>query len=369
MKNLHKFIIITTLFLVFSCKNNEQIPKQEINLIEITKKQFEVNKMTLETPKKVIFENTLKVSATVVPVHTGIAKIFSPIDGFVKNIICSEGQYVNKNQKLIEITGSELIDIQKDFAITANNLKKLSKEYDRIKNLFEQKAVSEKEFISLETEYKIALANYNSLKLKIENLGLCVQKIENGEICSSFWIKAPIDGKINNINTTLGSNVTTNDQLLEIINPNKLQIKIFVFPQDINKIKVGQIVRFKTFENDDIFYGKIQSIGASVDEVSKTIPCIVSVEQNYLNKIQKTNLFVNAEVIYQQDSIWALPVTAFNVSENKYFLYMLDSTNSNNFYFRKQLVKTGRMNSEFVEIIDSLLFTKKILTSGAYTLE
>lgn len=65
--------------------------------------------------------------------------------------------------------------------------------------------------------------------MKIEAMGLSASKIENGEFYSSYAIKTPINGNISTLNAQIGSYIDSQSELLEIINPDMLQLKLSLF--------------------------------------------------------------------------------------------------------------------------------------------
>lgn len=164
-------------FILFACENKPEAVEQESGFIEITNQQFSTDAMQLGKMETKTFESTVKCNGSVVPLANGMAKVNAPVSGVIKKIYFRHGQFVEKNQALLEISGNEIIDIQKEFAETAAQYKRLESEYVRIKSLYNEKVTSEKDFITIESEFKALMARYNGLKIKIESLGFSISKI------------------------------------------------------------------------------------------------------------------------------------------------------------------------------------------------
>ncbi|HRQ31252.1 MAG TPA: efflux RND transporter periplasmic adaptor subunit, partial [Saprospiraceae bacterium] len=293
MRNIKYFLLILSLGVgsLLSCNNKTAPAEAESGFIEVTTKQFNTDEMQLGTMETVTFEKTVKCNGRIIAPPDGQAQASSPVSGMIKKILCSTGQMVTLNQALVEISGNEIIDLQRDFAESSAQLKKLKSEYVRSKALFQDKIMTEKEFIAAESDYKTTLARFNGLKLKVETLGFSTAKIENGDYYTSYFVKSPIRGFVQEIKVNVGGFIDPHTPLAEITDPQKFQLELSVFGKDINSLRKGQIVRYKTVDESDWKQAVIQTIGIAVQEDSKTIECIASFSAN-----QKSLTFVNTFV-------------------------------------------------------------------------
>lgn len=355
MKVIKYFLFLpVVVLLIVSCGRQQDAIDQEEGLIEITHQQFESDSMQLGKIEKKFFESTIKCNGILVPKPNGIAKISAPLSGIVKSIHCYCGQAVEKNQPLIEIGGNEIIEIQKEFAEAVANFKRLKNEYERIKLLFDEKVTSAKDFIIAESEYKIAMAKYSGLKLKIETIGLCPSKIENGEFCASYFLKSPIGGHISRLNVSLNSYIDSQVDLVEIINPDMLQIKLSVFANDNAYLKEGQMVRFRPVNFLNYQFANLNAIGVSVDEETKSIFCYA----NIMDKkplVTFVNAYLEAEIIIKVDTAMVLPNSALATSNNDKYILVLKKQDSEKYYFKKQPVKIGREFKNYFEILNDTI--------------
>lgn len=363
----HFLYFATATFFIFACGNKSQeSAEQASNLVEITNQQFITDSMQLGKVETRVFESTVKCNGAIVPLPDGMAKVNAPFRGVVKKIYCYNGQFLEKNQPLLEIAGNEIIDIQNEFAEASANYKRLKSEYERIKSLYNEKVTSEKDFIFAETEFKTAMAKYNGLKLKMEAIGFSVSKIENGEFYSSYSIKSSIGGYISKLKTNIGSYIDTQTELFEIINPEMFQIKLSVFAKDIIGLKKGQSVRFKSANTNNVHLATISSIGVGIDNETKSIECYAILkDKKQTNPI--ANEFVEAEIITNTYSVPALPFSAIIKNENGNFILMLNKQEEGKYLFNKMEVKIGRQHNGYTEIIQPKI-DGSILTNGIYNI-
>ncbi len=367
MKSIKKtFIVLIAIIMIPSCKNEQSHIEENDDYIIITREQFNSENMSIGEIERRVFEDIVTCNGTITNLPDGMALVGASYSGSIQKILVQNGQMVHKGQVLIEIAGNELIDLQKEFAETAALFTRLNSEYERIKILYKEKVTSEKEYISAESEFHAVRAKYNGLKIKIDELGLPSAEIEKGMFQKLYQIKAPISGQISEIFINTGEYIEPQTPLMRINNPEKSQVKLSVFANDISKIQKGQQVLIKPVNSDHPYNALISSIGSFLNTDSKSVDCFASIQDaNFRNPIQ--NLFVESEIIISRDSLFSLPVEAVIHSENNQFVLILENEDEENYYFRKQTVETGRVNEKYIEVYDDLLEIK-ILVKGLYNL-
>lgn len=366
--NLIKQLIYTLLatLLLFSCVKESKSDEETSDLITITHEQFAGEGMQLGKIQAHVFEQIVQCNATVVPLPGGMAKISAPVSGLVKAIFTQQGQYVAQNQTLLEIKGNQIIEIQKQYAEAAAQFKRLKNNYELAIILQAENVITEKEYILAESDFLSAQASYNSLKLRLETLGLSVSKIENGSFYTSYFIKSPIAGNISQLNAYLGSFVDQQTSLVEVADPTSFQLELSVYPRDISKLAKGQSIRFKTVNDDNVHQAVLTSIGVSVDENSKSILCYASIaDKKMFNPV--ANQFVESEIVVGSDTVMALPSDAIVKTEESSYLLILENKTDDNYSLKKVEVKTGRQINGFTEIIGELPIND-VLIEGGYNI-
>lgn len=368
MKTVKSLLYFSIALLFFnSCTGKQESTIQETNLIEITNQQFSTDNMLLGEVENIPFENVVKCNGTIVPQPNGIARISAPVAGVIKNIHIQNGQLVRSNQSLLVITGNEIIDLQRDFAEASANYARSKNEFERSKSLFSEKVTSEKEFILADSEYKSAMAKYNGLKMKIQAVGLSLSNIENGEFYSSYTIRTPINGTISNLKANIGSYIDSQTDLMEIIDPTRLQLRLSVFSSDMAQLKPGQKVRFESASSIEMCYASLVSIGVSINEESRTIECHASIlDKSAVNPI--ANTFVESEIITRIDTVQALPNEAIIKTETGYVVLMLEKQEKEIYFFKKTDVRIGRQHKGYTEVLTDI-GNSKIITKGVYNIQ
>lgn len=368
---LFTIIPFALIFLTTGCgkssKTNEDAKVETDQLIKITINQFQSDSMAIGTISTQTFEDEVRCNGYITATANGMAQISTPIAGIVESVNCSMGSYVKKGQALCMITGSDLMAMQQEFTETSARLKRLKSDYERSKSLYDEKIGAEKDFIAIESEYKAMKSKYLSLKLRLELLRLNVAKIEAGDLYASFSVISPINGYITKQNLVLGQYIEQQKLLVEIVDINQLQIQLSVFEKDITKLKPGQTVNFSSpgeisFDNK----ATLVSIGKAVNPDTKTVTCIASIKNGQQASLINQS-YIEAIIAVNSSEAKALPSEALIKSGKDYYVLLIEKSDNEAYYLRKQKVSIGRTSKGFTEITDDIDLTK-VLIKGVYNL-
>ena len=372
MKRFKAIVLFFIGLSMIACKNNSNESAKtnsqpEEDFIEVSKEQFETEKMQFGQAGISLFSDKINFTGTIVPSVNGRAEISLPFQGLVVHIYCKPGQPVNKGDLLFKVSGIEFIDMQKEFAESAAHLVRLQSEFERQKELTEAKITTKMDYVKAKTMYNAKKAKYNALKIKIQILGLDVSKVEKGEFQDTYTIKAPIKGYITNINTNIGQYVEPQQMITEIIDTDSFQLKLSVFAKDIHHLKVGQKLEYYLTANDlNHQTAKITVVGKGIDNVTKSIFCFAQLDKlNEFNLVN--NQFVEGHVIIASDSAYSVPESAVVKSDNENYIFVLEKEEQEIFYLSKLQVETGRKESRLIELKD-YTDSRKILLFGGYNL-
>ncbi len=366
----------TNLIIVFvlssvlvSCKNKtEQTTDNNTGIIEISKAQFESEKMVIGKPVLNPFTDVFYFTGTIIPSVDGQAQISLPLQGIINKIQCKQGQIISKGSVLFEVSGNGFIDLQKDFAESSAIVSRLNGDYLRAKELYNENIATKKDFNYAESNFYAENAKFKALKIKLESIGLDVSKIEKGEFYSSYTIKSPINGFVSSITASIGQNVESQQKIAEIIDEKSFQLRLSVFEKNINKITTGQTVEFYLNGNKSVKYkATINAVGKTIMPDSKSIECFAIIDNpKSINMV--SNQFVEGEVNTAVDSVISVPETAIINSENDSYLLIYEKEVNSIYYFKKIKVNTGRKANNYIELTEQLP-TDKLLVNGVYNIQ
>jgi cobalt-zinc-cadmium efflux system membrane fusion protein len=361
-------IAITLGMVLISCKNQtEKKSDNDVRYIEISEVQFESENMVIGEPVFYPFADKVYFTGVIIPSVGGRAQISLPLPGIIEKIHCIPAQMISKGAVLFEISGNWFIDLQKDFAESSAIISKLKSDYLRAKELYDENIGTEKEFTAAESNYYAENAKYKGLKTKLESMNLDVAMIEKGEFYSTYTIKSPISGYVSSINASVGQYVDPLLSIAELIDNNSFQLKLFIFEQNIQKIKIGQSVTFNSISNtSDKYIATINAISKTIMPDTKSIECYAKIE-NLTNSNLISNQFVTGEIFTAVDSVLSVPESAVFETENESYVLMYEKYENSVYYFKQTKVNTGRKANNYIELTEQLP-SEKLLVGGTYNI-
>ncbi|HNX43739.1 MAG TPA: efflux RND transporter periplasmic adaptor subunit [Bacteroidales bacterium] len=202
--------------------------------------------------------NTVTATGTVEPVKQ--VEVGTQVSGVIKNIYVDFNSQVKKGQLLAELDKTPLLaalaSTKAELASANSQLVYQQANFNRIKSLFDKKAVSE-------TDYETALYQYSSAKASVDKMKYEVERAQTN--LGYAMIYSPIDGVVLNRAVDEGQTVAAsfNTPTLFTIAQDltKMQVVANVDEADIGQVAEGQKVSFTVDAfPSDLFEGKITQV-------------------------------------------------------------------------------------------------------------
>jgi len=208
--NHYRFIHLLTISLLIlissSCTNNTEVQEDEdsnvMTLISMT--HFTNEQMEWANVEKHIFQESIKTTGTIEVDPRFLASIYSSVSGKINEILVHINEPVKKGQKLCIVESIEFIQIQKEYLESRALLKSKTADYERTKGLFEKNIASQKDFVQIESQYRVLKATTQALKAQLDLLNVDHNRLENNELSNYLVITAPIGGYISNLEINMG---------------------------------------------------------------------------------------------------------------------------------------------------------------------
>ncbi len=368
------YILIFSLVLVTcgnSEKNNQPTIEEQLstNEIVVTKQQFEGEKMQLGTLTEQTFNKIVKANGMIDVPPQNKASVSTFIGGYITKTPLLIGDKVKRGQHVVTLENIEFVEIQQQYLEVAEQLNYLKSEFKRQQTLYKEKITSQKNYLKAESTYKSTLALYNGLNKKLTMMNISPEAVKQGSISSTINLYAPIDGYVTKVNVSNGAYVSSENEIMEIVNTDHIHLELSVFEKDILKIKKGQSINFKVPEaTKEVYEAEVYLVGTSINETLRTIKVHGHIHDDE-NTSFVMGMFIEADIITDSQKILALPKDAVAEIENNYFTLVLNNKNENSYTFNKVKLEVGQQNEAFIEILNaSSLKDKDILTKGGFML-
>ena len=178
---------------------------------------------------------------------------------------------------------------------------------------------------------------------------------------------APIDGVVTHRDVVLNDSIEPDKHLLEIVDMSELYAEGRIFEGQIAQVKTGQKVRV-TVESfpGEAFAGTIDLIGGALESETRTLKIwarVANPEGRLRPNMRATLNIVTGEA----DSVVAIPHSAVLGESGNFFAFV--QTDQEGLTYERRPVVTGIRNDQYVEIIEGILPTEKVVTLGNYQLQ
>jgi len=339
---------------------------EETSHVALTEAQYET--AGIETGGFVVrkLSGTVSANGVIDIPPQNLVSISAPLGGFVRKSELLQGMKVQKGEVLAVIENPDFIPIQQDYLETRSKLEYAEQEYQRQSELAKEHVNAQKAWQQSASELKMLRARLAGLKERIRTAGVDLAGVEKGSITSTASIRSPISGSVTVVNVNLGKYVNPTDVMFEIVDTDHLHVELSVFEQDIPKVKLGQLVRFRVSNNparEDL--AKVYLINQKInDDRTVRVHCHLENEEHGL----LPQNFVKAVIETGANPVNALPDEAVVDFEGKSYVFVKDPKGERS--FKMMEVTKGISENGFTEVKlaagggESPLFVLK----GAYAL-
>ena len=397
-KTIYNFLVILS-FLFISCgkqkeqkqedTGHEEISHEELEKtsLEITSFQFKMAGIELGKIEQKGLSETIKASGKIDIPPQNYAEVSTYVGAVVKSILAIEGDFVKKGQTVMVLEHPDLIKLQQEYILAKSNADFLEKEYQRQKELYDEKVSSGKIFQEAETNYNAGKGKLLSLKKQLEMLSISTEALDKGTISSTIQLRAPVEGYIGHIKVSIGAYAEPNKVVFDVINLDDVHLHLSVFEKDVSKIKIGQKV-YATVPNqeNEPIEAVVFRIGKMIDDNTKAIDIHADIKNKHDGLLP--GLFVNAVINIQDKTVSAVPKEAVVRSGEKQYIFIVGSnsisektmknnqfksdpsTNSIPLNYKMVQVKTRAEALGFIEITPLQQMDEKsqVVIKGAYFL-
>jgi cobalt-zinc-cadmium efflux system membrane fusion protein len=295
--------------------------------------------------------------------------VFSAVGGPVQEILAEPGQNVKVGQTLLTVTSPDYSAARSAYlkAVTAFQL--ADKNYDRSKDLYEHKAIAERDLQQAESDRAQAQADQQSAEDALRALG--IRDPESlvkapPKTTGQIPVPAPAAGQI--VERLVGPGQllqAASTQCFTISDMSTVWVLVNVYQNDLAYVRKGDRVDLTTDAYPDIFHGTISYIADALDPNTRTLQARI-VTENPGYKLKK-DMYVTATV-HAGALANALTVPDSAVlrdTENQPFVYVQTGSNQ----FARRLVKVGDSQDGRMLIEDGLKEGEHVVGDGSLFLQ
>ena len=295
--------------------------------------------------------------------------VFSAVGGPVQEILAEPGQNVKVGQTLLTVTSPDYSAARSAYlkAVTAFQL--ADKNYDRSKDLYEHKAIAERDLQQAESDRAQAQADQQSAEDALRALG--IRDPESlvkapPKTTGQIPVPAPAAGQI--VERLVGPGQllqAASTQCFTISDMSTVWVLVNVYQNDLAYVRKGDRVDLTTDAYPDIFHGTISYIADALDPNTRTLQARI-VTENPGYKLKK-DMYVTATVHAGAlaNALTVPDAAVLRDTENQPFVYVQTGSNQ----FARRLVKVGDSQDGRMLIEDGLKEGEHVVGDGSLFLQ
>jgi cobalt-zinc-cadmium efflux system membrane fusion protein len=293
-----------------------------------------------------------------------LARIRSQAPGRVVKIAADYGQAVKPGAVLALIDSVELSQAQMASRQAGAKFNAAQKAYDRARQLYEGKAISQAELQERQARLEVERADLENAQNRLRLLGAGGAASGSGGSGAVFALRSPIAGRVVDRKVTPGLVVKEDEELFTVADTATMWCFVQVPEKDLPSVKPGAeaTIIVNALPGEE-FSGRVDYLGDVVDKASRTVRARVRVD-NRQNRL-KAGMFANIILGVGGRTGLSVPESAVLAAngESYVFVEMMPGT------YQKHLVKTGAKDGGRVEVLAGLDANEPVVVQGGFILK
>lgn len=194
-----------------------------------------------------------------------------------------------------------------------------------------------------------------------------IESLQVGDPPPRTTVTSPLDGLVLARSVVLGSSVAPASPLLQVGDLSLVHADAFLFEGQIGSIKPGQKVRVQVESYPgETFEGVIERLGGSLNPETRTLEAHAEVK-NPGNRL-RPNMRATVHIVTgEAENVIAVPPSAVLGDAGQSFVFV--QTDEKGLTYERRPVVTGIKDDQYVEIIEGVFPTDKVVTRGNYQLQ
>jgi RND family efflux transporter MFP subunit len=336
------YLLTATMFfalIIPGCKSKteESIKRQQISSVKV--EPVAVSKI----------DDIYEVTGTVRSNQTSL--VASRVMGVVTSVSVKEGDFVQEGQILITIDDRDATQRLRAAEMSVEAAKQsrdlTDKTWQRYKKLYDEDVVSQQEMDRMDTQKKLADAEYNRVKAMAD---------EAATYLSFTKVTAPVSGRITEKRIDAGSMATPGMPILVIEGGGSSYIEVSMDAGIGNTVKTGMAVEAMIEPENRPVAGIVREIFPAVDPASRTFTAKIG----FKDARPRSGLFARVRIPIGKKEVMIVPAQSVVRKGQLTGVYAVDDQGLVTY----RLVRTGKSSAAGAEILSGLNANDRIITAG-----
>lgn len=281
------------------------------------------------------------------------------VSGIVDEVKVELGQSVKKGQILAVIASQQITDLRSELNAAQRRTELARLTMQREKKLWEDKISAEQDYLLARQSFQEADISLANARQKLSAIGAKVNAVAGNR----YELIAPFDSVIVEKHLGIGEVVNEATAAFTLSDLSRVWATFGATPKDLQRVVVGRPVTVSAPDLNAKVEGRISYVGSLLGE--QTRAAAVRVILNNPEGAWRPGLFVSIEVTADKaNALVSLPESSIQTVEDKPSVFVRNAEG-----FQLQVVKVGRRDGGFVEILQGLSAGTQVASSGSFILK
>jgi cobalt-zinc-cadmium efflux system membrane fusion protein len=293
--------------------------------------------------------------------------VITQVGGPVSRILVVPGQHVREGEPMLEVSSPDYSQMLDTYLKARDTFRVADKNYERAQDLYQHKAIAERDLLQAESDRNQAQADLNASEQAMKILGIKnPDDLAKAPSSAEIPVIAPIGGEVVERLVSPGQVMQAGQtQAFTISDMRTVWVLANVYQNDLAYVKIGDDVAVQTDAYPDTFHGRISYISAALDPNTRTLQARIVVDNpgEKLKREMYCTVTVTAGAI--QKAIAVPDASVLRDDENQPFVYIESSENQ----FGRRSVEIGESQNGQTQILQGLSAGDKVVGDGSLFLQ
>ena len=316
------------------------------------------------------FETELRTTGTVDWDNDHTTQAITQVSGPIARILVDTRTRVTAGQPLLYVASPDVTAAFANYRKAQNKVDLAKRNLDRSRDLFEHKAIAQRDFEQVQADYNDAMTDLETAAQALRILGVPPKEIEAAQradtVRPELPMRAPISGTIVQKLVNPGQVIqagTTN--AFVISNVATVWVQAHVYEQDLSKIRIGDTADVRAASYPTTFHGKVTYVGNMLDPATRTTPVriVTANPHGELKKDQIVDVVLHDKT--EHDALVVPTSAVLYDAENLPFVYVQVESGK----FAQRPVSLGAQHGDVTEVVKGVTTSDRVVAQGSLFLQ
>jgi cobalt-zinc-cadmium efflux system membrane fusion protein len=337
--------------------------------IKLSDAQVEAGHFAVIDAKGGVLDQHISVPGAIVPNGDRVARVAVRLVGTVSELRKQLGDHVEAGDVVAVIESRDVAEAKSEYLAARLVFNLQQTLFDRAKNLFERKVLSENDYLRARTTFQDAEVKIETARQKLFALSLTADQIEAlpsqpPETLRQQELRAPISGRIAERRTELGALVGREgleSELYVIVDTRVLWADLAVPLSDLPAVREGSDVRI--VQGQDAYPATIIFISPLIDSTTRAARVVARVDN--ADGALRPGMFVTADIPTAKVTARVLvPKTALQTLDGSQTIFVRTPDG-----FSPRAVTIGRVGARDAEVVSGLDTGDRFASANTFVLK